>query len=377
MRLRKWTGKLGAIALGGAFVVTGAWYGIFWRSETSHLRAENQAETNASDLVASMRGQVSALEALQKKIPAERSELALLRQEVPDGPSLDQLLVAIANAAGKAGVVVQSIGTPEPSDWGGTPASVSAGANAGPQSIAIPISVSGDSMRVLGFISTLETEPRLFVVTQFSLNTAANVPQGPQQGSGQGSTTVSVEAFYVSANGADPAANFPIGLGTQGRSTGGAGVAGYDFSAKAEATDVLSAEMAYYSLRGQEFLNPSVQTGWRALDVTRAFLTTTGEPASGRVFAEAGNVIGSRFAAVGPGKRGRALLLESLSDSGSCFYVIALPIGSSLRTAYAETDGGCAASITLPRSVDRGSASSYPVSRGGSGVSGAAWFRSW
>ena len=108
------------IAAVGLFVVVGAWFGLFWRPETSHLHAFENERSQAANNVDMLQGQLASLKALQLKTPAERAALAKLEQAVPQGPSLDQLLDSLNTAAVEAGVTLTSVSTPTPAGWGGT-----------------------------------------------------------------------------------------------------------------------------------------------------------------------------------------------------------------------------------------------------------------
>jgi hypothetical protein len=376
MKIGKLATKVGAVALGGLLVVVGVWYGLFWRSETSHLQVERQDQAQASNNVSMLQGQVAALEALQKKIPAERAQLAKLRQVVPDGPSLDQLLVTIVDAASKAGVAVQSVGMPVPSGWGGSPA---AGATAptasGPQSITLPISVSGDAARLMRFITALDAESRLFVVTQFSLS-SPSVAGAAQAAAAQGTTSLTVEAFYVSAASADPAADFAVKLPSSASQPGQSVGANDDFLAEARATDVLTAEQAYFGAR-HVFVDTRTALGARALGVSSASLSEQIVPGTGQVLAAAGTLSGSRWSSVAPGRTAPALLVEALSGSGTCFYSLTYTKAAKVVTAYAATGGGCASSVSGPAAVRPGAARSSKVANAGAGVGPSSWFTSW
>ena len=189
------------IAAVGLFVVVGAWFGLFWRPETSHLHALENQRFQATNNVDILQGQLDSLKALQLKTPAERAALGNLEQAVPQGPSLDQLLNSLNTAAVQAGVTLSSVGTPTPAGWAGTAAGASGSAAlGGPQSISLSVSVNGTNARVLRFVTVLESQPRLFVVDNFSLNGTSQATTG--------GTSLSLRAFYISAASGDPASLF-------------------------------------------------------------------------------------------------------------------------------------------------------------------------
>jgi hypothetical protein len=376
MKTNKLVRNIGAVVLAGLLVVMGAWYELFWRSESSHLKAEKQAEAQAVSNVASLQNQLAALVALQKRIPAERAALAKLRQGVPDGPSLDQLLVTIVDAARRAGVVVTSIGTPEPSGWGSSPTAgaTTAGTGSGPQSMTIPIAVTASSSQVLGFITTLDAEPRLYVVDQFSLSS-------PAEGSGasaRSTTTLGVEAFYVSAAGNDPASEFPLwpaAVRAAVASQGDVGATSYDLAAKADAVDAAAGERNYFASH-RMFVDARSREGSRALDMKLPW-SRSGALGAGQVVAETGRFVGGRWHEAGVGQTGGAAVVESLSRSGTCFYVALYAKGTTPIEAYAETTGGCSPTIASPVPARQGTASLSKAGPAAAGVAAGAWHGSW
>jgi Tfp pilus assembly protein PilO len=189
--------RVALFALVGLFVVVTGWYVGFWRSETSHLKAVKVQETQAQNNVSQLEGQLAALRALQREVPAEETAMSKLRQAVPEGPSLDQLLDVVNHAALVAHVGLTAVGTPMPTGWGATAGAQGSASGQGPETMSLSISVNGNNAHLLRFITALDSAPRLFVVDNFSLN---NTAQGTT-----GSTGLSVETYYVTSAAADPA----------------------------------------------------------------------------------------------------------------------------------------------------------------------------
>ena len=205
--------RVALLALVGLVVVVGGWFGLFWRSETSHLHKLEGQRTEAIGNVDQLQGELAALKALQLKTPAERAALSTLQQAVPEGPSLDQLLDALNNAALSAGVTVSSIATPTPAGWAGSTSGTPATASgAGAQSMSLSVSVNGTNQQVLRFVSALDSEKRLFVVDTFSLDGSSQATHGQ---AAVGSTALTVQAFYISSTSNDPASLF-VAPSTQG-----------------------------------------------------------------------------------------------------------------------------------------------------------------
>jgi Tfp pilus assembly protein PilO len=194
--------KVALIALGGLLVVVAGWYMVFWRSESAHLKALNAQESKAAANVSQLEGQLGALRVLQREVPAENAALSKLDQDIPEGPSLDELLDVVNHAASVADVKLTSLGTPEPANWGASGSTQGTTSGPGPQVMTLSISVDGNNAGLLRFITALDSAPRLFVVDSFSLNSSGqNVT---------GSTGLTVETYYISAASGNPASNFPL-----------------------------------------------------------------------------------------------------------------------------------------------------------------------
>jgi|GEM_PF-2550950 len=198
MKLTKQEERAGLAAAAVIVVVLAAWFMVFWRPEGASLRAAQKAESQAAAQVASDEAQIAALRADAPKVSKEKAVLRKLVEEVPDGPSLDQMLVTIDSAASAAGVKVTSVGTPQPAGWAATSASSSAPTTAsGPQYISLSLEVTGTQARLLKFVSALDAEPRLYVVNDFSLGS-------PSGAGGTSSTSLTVQGFFESASSNNP-----------------------------------------------------------------------------------------------------------------------------------------------------------------------------
>jgi Tfp pilus assembly protein PilO len=202
--------RVALIALGGLLVVVAGWYVVFWRAESSHLQALKAQEAKAAANVSQLDAQLSALRVLQREVPAEKAALNKLDQDIPEGPSLDQLLDVVNHAASQAGVALTAISTPEPTGWGGMASAQGTTTGPGPQSMSLSISVNGSNAGLLRFITALDSAPRLLVVDNFSLNSSSQRSLSGSSQSSTGSTGLTVETYYVSSAAGDPASDFPL-----------------------------------------------------------------------------------------------------------------------------------------------------------------------
>ena len=189
--------RIGLAALGAVALVVIVWFVAFWRPEGSSLRTAQKNEAQAAAQVSSDEAQIATLRADAPKVKKEKAVLQKLVQEVPDGPSLDQMLVTINRAASAAGITLVSVGTPEPSGWATSSGPSAPAAATGPDSLSLALGVSGSQPEILRFVSTLDAQPRLYVVNSFSLTR-------PTNNGAAVSTSLTVETFFQSAASNNP-----------------------------------------------------------------------------------------------------------------------------------------------------------------------------
>jgi Tfp pilus assembly protein PilO len=181
-------------------VVIVAWYAALWSPETSRLKTAQASEVQAAAQVSSAQAQVTQLRADQSKVAQEEALYRELVKAVPNGPSLDQMLRTINAAAKSAGITLTSVGTPEPTNWGAAKTGTSPTTGAGPASMSVTLGVEGGNAQVLGFVTALDKEPRLYVVNSFTLSTA----MGGAASNGSNTATLQVETFFASAASGNP-----------------------------------------------------------------------------------------------------------------------------------------------------------------------------
>ncbi len=193
MKLHKLVGLVAAAAV---LVVAVAWYMTLWKPEVSRLKTAQANLAQVTGQVSTDQAQLTQLEAQVPKVKSERATLDKLVRAVPDGPSLDQALRTVRDAASKAGIKVQSLSVPPPSGWGGTGTPPSS--STGPLSLSISVGATGSQSQLLSFVRALDAQPRLYVVTAFGLNASGNA------NSAQESTTFSINTFYASSTATSP-----------------------------------------------------------------------------------------------------------------------------------------------------------------------------
>ena len=112
MKFSKPEQRIGLVAAAAIVVVLVVWFMAFWKPEGSSLRAAQKSEAQAAAQVASEQAQIATLKADAPKVAKEKAVLNRLVQEVPDGPSLDQMLVTVNRAAAAAMCGVKALKDP-------------------------------------------------------------------------------------------------------------------------------------------------------------------------------------------------------------------------------------------------------------------------
>ncbi len=222
------TKRLMVLAVLACLVLIVGWYEGFYRSEESHISSLKTTEQSAQTKVLAMQTRYAGLLTSEKQLPAERAALAALRRSVPDGPELDKLVTMISAAASEAGVQLSNIGSPQPSTFGAAPAvapttttvpastspadaAAAAAAPAvptGPAQLTLSLNVAGTATQIENLVRILESEPRLFVIDNFSLTFGTSGATGASRGGGSHTltgTTLTVRAFYAVPTASDAA----------------------------------------------------------------------------------------------------------------------------------------------------------------------------
>lgn len=160
--------RIGAIAAAAVVVVAAVWYLALFRPESAKLTAAHKAHAAAELQKSDLEKQVVQLKALERQIPHDRAELATLRKNVPDNPSLPAVLAQLHTAASASGVELTSVG-PNPV----ATASSSSAASSGPQSITLSMTATGSYPQMVQFFDLLATMPRTVVLDTVSINNSS------------------------------------------------------------------------------------------------------------------------------------------------------------------------------------------------------------
>jgi len=184
------TKRMAALVALAVVVLAGAWYVALYRPMTHQLSAAKASYSKAEAKVSQLEGQYQALQALVRRLGADKAALAKLEQAVPDNPDLADALSQLQQVAQSTGVQLSQVGPSAPV----VPTAGSSGATSLP-SVTLSLSASGTYAQTKAFLAALDQMPRTVVVNHLSM--ASN---GPNL-----NTTLSAEIFYSQANNTDSA----------------------------------------------------------------------------------------------------------------------------------------------------------------------------
>lgn len=197
--------RVSVIALVALVVLVGAWYGLALRPETKHITQLDAQRGQAEQQISTLQMQLDSLDIQKKHIGAYRTAMTKLQEAVPEGPSLDQLINTVVKAAKGSHVDLTSLSTPEPSQWAGVAGGAPAAAGAGPAALSVTATIKASDAGALSFVTTLEHEPRLYVISAIALGSAPKKPAASAvKATGTTSYTFNVKAFYVSSTANNP-----------------------------------------------------------------------------------------------------------------------------------------------------------------------------
>lgn len=160
----------------------------------------------------------------------------------------------------------------------------------------------------------------------------------------------------------------PTFLATQGSA--------HDASAKSNATNAFTNEKAQFE-DNQVFLDTGSTNNGSTLDPNLPWGANGTATVKGTVTAQAGSVVSGDFKETATaGGTGDVLLVEAYSQSGDCFYIYNDESNSSTPVlGYAETSGGCAATVPVPSTVTAGHSGANIVAS--SSLAATNWYTKW
>ncbi len=146
-------------AVAGIAVLAGGWFLLVKpvRADISKVKAQTSQQQSDND---SARLQLQSMRSIAKHLPAEKAELAVLSQRVPNQVQLPSILRSMQALAKASGVTLVSITPTVPSPLASAP---------GISTVGISLNVSGGYAEIEQFDSALEGLQRTFLVSGFSM----------------------------------------------------------------------------------------------------------------------------------------------------------------------------------------------------------------
>jgi Tfp pilus assembly protein PilO len=177
------TQRLGAILAVITLAIVAVFWFIGWAPATSNLTHARANVTAADAKTTQLSGEVATLLAAEKKAPLYESQLKVLQQAVPSDPAFAQVIDQLTAVSNSSGVSISSV-IPSVAPATST--------TSGPATMMLTLAVTGTYPQVLSFITDLDHESRLYVITSLGLSSDGHI------------VTASVDArvFYSDANAA-------------------------------------------------------------------------------------------------------------------------------------------------------------------------------
>lgn len=182
------TRRIGLVALVAALLLTLVWYVALFRPQSARLKAANQAYSSAAQQVQTLRAKVTALEALQKQIPADKAALKQLDAAIPSSPDLRDVLNQLHSIASTDGVELTTFTPTQPSTSSASGGSSASKSSSGPSPLNISMALAGPYQGMMSFITSLDSMPRTVVVD------GATIDAGP---GGKLTANLTARAFYA------------------------------------------------------------------------------------------------------------------------------------------------------------------------------------
>jgi Tfp pilus assembly protein PilO len=173
-------------AVAGIAVLAGGWFLLVApvKSDISKVKAQSSQQQSDND---SARLQLQSMQSIAKDLPAEKAELAVLTQRVPNEVDLPAILRSMQALAKASGVSLVSITPTAPSPLVSAP---------GIATVGIGLNVTGGYAEIEQFDSALEGLQRTFLVSGFSLTGGAST-SGGTAASSTPSTTSTITATFT------------------------------------------------------------------------------------------------------------------------------------------------------------------------------------
>jgi Tfp pilus assembly protein PilO len=140
------------------------------RGDASALRAESASAESANT---ELRGKLEQLKALAPELPKRQAEFAAIRRQIPDNPSLPQLIRQLNTAAKKSNTDLISVSPATPVEvvTATEPTATGAAAPSTDKLMQVPLTLSltGSYSELEDMINELEGLRRSMLVTSFTL----------------------------------------------------------------------------------------------------------------------------------------------------------------------------------------------------------------
>jgi len=171
--------KLALIGIGGALLLSVAWYFALWTPASNNLTEAKDRDVAAQTQVDSLSTELARLKALEKNKEQLDADVEALAALLPEEDMLDTFILELNDIATTAGVTLQSLSPGEPALQPVGAAAGTAGGTAatGPIPVTLQMQVQGDYFAILRFMDALRDGTRLVTANNLSLSGGADAGQ--------------------------------------------------------------------------------------------------------------------------------------------------------------------------------------------------------
>jgi Tfp pilus assembly protein PilO len=142
------------------------WYFLLWSPQQSKISSLNSQVSTLESQQSALQVQISQLESAKQHLPQLIAEAKTITGAIPSNPDLSGFLSVLQSAASSAGVAELSVSPTAPA---ATPGASTSSGTSGVTPLGVTISANGGYLEVLKFLSSIQSLPRLLVVSNVSI----------------------------------------------------------------------------------------------------------------------------------------------------------------------------------------------------------------
>jgi Tfp pilus assembly protein PilO len=193
--------RIGGVTAAAAIVLIAVWYLSLLRPQQHKLAAANRQYAAAAKSASQLQQQVTSLQALERRVPADTARLKSLDAALPHTEDLQEVFTQLDQAATTSGVHLTAVSPSAPtsvsassssaagsSSAGSSSAGSVASAVSGTQQVGVTVTLTGTYSATMTFMNDLDHMSRVVVIDGASFSPAPGGSIG---------TTLTTRIFYA------------------------------------------------------------------------------------------------------------------------------------------------------------------------------------